>query len=389
MHRRRNFLIGLITIIALAIGLSFWFFFLREKPVEGVFEASGPVRGTEVTVSSRVAGRIESFPVKEGQTVNPGDLIARISSKEIEARVEQARSEVDASGNRVKETEARIKGVDTSIEQAEANLKFVREDSLHRIHQAREAVKRAEADIYDAESRWNLAKKDFDRYSQLIKDGIISQRDFEVYEARLKSAEAGLNAARTAREEAKASLERAGASAFEVRAREKEYKGLFDEKERLKASYEISRNQLKGAEAKLREIEATFRDTELHAPSRGTVVNRLAEEGELVAEGAPVATLIDLSDIYVKVYIPELDIGKIRLGNPARIYADAFPGRFFDGNVTEVSQKAEFTPKEVHMKEERTKLVFGVKVGIKNPEGYLKPGMPVDVKIRWKEDAQW
>lgn len=388
MHRRRNFLIGLITIIALATGLSLWFF-LSEESGEGIFETSGPVRGTEVTVSSRVAGRIESFPVKEGQAVNPGDLIARISSKEIEARVEQARSEVDASGNRVKETEARIKGVDTSIEQAEANLRFVSEDSLHRMHQAREAIKKAEANIYDAESQWNLAKKDFDRYSQLIKDGIISQRDFEVYEARLKSAEARLNVARTASEEAKASLERAGASAFEVRAREKEYKGLLDEKERLKVSYEISGNQLKGAEAKLREIEATFKDTELHAPSRGTVVNRLAEEGELVAEGAPVATLIDLSDIYVKVYIPETDIGKIRLGNPARIYADAFPGRFFEGSVTEVSQKAEFTPKEVHMKDERTKLVFGVKAGIKNPEGYLKPGMPVDVKIRWKEDAQW
>ena len=86
---------------------------------------------------------------------------------------------------------------------------------------------------------------------------------------------------------------------------------------------------------------------------------------------------------------PEKEIAKVRLGNPARIYADAFPDRYFTGKVEEVAQKAEFTPREVQMQEERAKLVFGVKVTIQNPEGYLKPGMPVDAKIRWKGDAPW
>lgn len=156
-----------------------------------------------------------------------------------------------------------------------------------------------------------------------------------------------------------------------------------------RAAYETAKNQVDEAAARVKEIEAAFKDTELRAPSGGTVINKLVEEGELVVLGTPVATLIDLSDIYVKVYIPEKDIGKIRLGNQARIYADAFPERYFEGKVTEVSQKAEFTPKEVHMKEERTKLVFGVKVGIENPEGYLKTGMPVDVKVKWMQDASW
>ncbi len=157
----------------------------------------------------------------------------------------------------------------------------------------------------------------------------------------------------------------------------------------MKATYEIAKNQLDSANARVKEIEATFQDAAIHAPSGGTIINKLAEGGELVAEGTPIAILVDLSDLYVKVYIPQKDIGKIRLENPARIYADAFPDRFFEGKVTEISQMAEFTPKEVHMKEERTKLVFGVKVGIRNPEGYLKPGMPVDVKIRWRENVAW
>lgn len=389
MHRRRYLLIFGLFIILAGFAFTLWFYFLRGKEAEGIFEASGTVRGTEVTVGSKLAGKVETLAVKEGQAVNPGDLIAKISSKEIEARVEQAKAQVDASKNRLKEIEASIKGINTSIEQAEANLKFIKEDSFHRIHQAEATRARTGADVNEAESQWNLAKKDYERYSELIKGGIISQRQFEEVEAKFKSSEARLDASKKAREEAKAAMERAEASTLDVKAKEKEYKGLRDERERIKATYGTAKNQMEGAVARLKEIEATFKDTEILAPSRGTVINKLVEQGELVSEGTPVVRLIDLSDIYVKVYIPEKDIGKVRLGNPARIYADAFPDRFFEGKAIEVSQQAEFTPKEVHMKEERTKLVFGVKVGIKNPEGYLKPGMPVDVKVRWKEDAKW
>ena len=267
--RRWYFLIvGPIIILAIAFGS--WFYFFRNKEIEGILEASGQVRGTEITISSRIAGRVERLSIKEGQTVGEGEMIAKISSDEIEAQLEQAE-----------------------------------------------------------------------------------------------------------------------ASALDVKAKEKEYQRLLDERDRIKASYEAIKNQIDSAIAKVKEIEATLKDTNIYAPSKGTIINRLAEEGELVGVGAPIALLIDLSDIYIKIYIPEKDIGKIRLGNPARIYADAFPDKFFEGSITEISQKAEFTPKEVHMKEERTKLVFGVKVGIENPEGYLKPGMPADVKIRWKEDVSW
>ncbi len=387
MHRRHLLIPGLF--IVLAAGLAVWFYFLRAKAPEGVFEASGTVKGTEVTVSSKLAGNVETLSIKEGQAVNKGDLIARISSREIEARVEQAKAQVDASRNRLKEIEASIRAVSASIERAEANLKFVKEDSFHRVHQAGAARARAEADIGDAESRWSLAKKDYERYSELLKGGVIPRKQFEEAEANLRSAEARLDASKKALEEAKAAKERAEASALEVKAREKEYKGLLDERERIKASYETAKNQSAEAAARLKEIEATLKDAEILAPSGGTVINKLVEQGELVSEGTPVAALIDLTDVYVKVYIPEKDIGKVRLGNPARIYADAFPGRSFAGKVIEVSQQAEFTPKEVHEKEERTKLVFGVKVGIENPEGYLKPGMPADVKVKWKEDAKW
>ena len=97
--------------------------------------------------------------------------------------------------------------------------------------------------------------------------------------------------------------------------------------------------------------------------------------------GRPLATLVDLRELQVRVFIPERDIGRVRLGDAARIRLDAFPKRDFAGTVVEISQRAEFTPKEVHVKDERVKLVFGVKVRITNPDGFAKPGMPADVTI--------
>ena len=387
MAKRRYFYIAIVLAV-FTIVAALWFF-MREKKAEGVFEANGQVRGDEVTVSTKLPGRIEKLFVNEGQTVEAGDIMGKISFEEVAARLEQARADAQSAKNRLKETEAAIGSINSSIEQAMVNVEFAKEDSFHRIHLAKASIERVEAEIMNAESQLNLAKRDYERYSELLKGGIASQRRFEEAEAAYNSAQAGLNAAVKARDEAVAAFERAQASTLEVSAKEKEYKRLVDERRKTEASYETLKSQLQSAEARVREVEAAFRDTDIRAPSTGTVINKLVEEGEVVGAGAPLAAIVNLSAIYIKVYIPEKDIGRIRIGNPARIYGDAFPERYFEGKVTEVSQKAEFTPKEVHMKEERTKLVFGVKVKIENPEGYLKPGMPADVFIKWKEGAQW
>ncbi len=308
--KRRGYLIAGVVAVAIAAAAVF-FISLRDKEKEGIIEASGQVRGTEITISSRIPGRIKEMLAREGQPTKAGDLIARVSSEEIEARFQQ---------------------------------------SLHRIHNARAAIERARSQVAEAESTFGLAKKDYERYQALFKKEIISRQQFEEAESGYRVAKAKLNSARDALEEANAAKEL--------------------------------------AEASKNEAEAQLKETSIYAPSDGTVINQLVEAGELVGPGTPVAVLMDLSDIYVRVFIKETDIGKIRLGNPARIYTDAFPD-FFVGKVTEVSEKAQFTPREAHVKEERAKLVFGVKVGIENPTGFLKPGMPVDVDIKWKEDAPW
>lgn len=146
-------------------------------------------------------------------------------------------------------------------------------------------------------------------------------------------------------------------------------------------------------------LEAAQREVELlrsqagkaviRAPAAGTILSKGIEAGELAAPGRTIAVLADLARIELKIYVPEREIGKIKLNDPARVRVDAFPQRTFDARVARVDQRAQFTPKDVHMPDERARLVFGVVLAVDNPQAHLKPGMPADAWVRWKSEASW
>lgn len=129
--------------------------------------------------------------------------------------------------------------------------------------------------------------------------------------------------------------------------------------------------------------------TTIRAPSAGTILIKGVEVGELASPGRTIAVIADLARIEFKIYIPESEIGKIKLNDPARVRVDAFPDRYFEARVARVDPRAQFTPKDVHMPDERARLVFGVVLAVDNPEAYLKPGMPADAWVRWKPEAPW
>lgn len=146
----------------------------------------------------------------------------------------------------------------------------------------------------------------------------------------------------------------------------------------------------KVAQARLAEATSLLDDLNLPAPIAGTVTRRLADVGEVVAAGAPLLVIVNLDRLYLKVYVPEAEIGKLRLGLPAQVYTDAFPERPFPATVRYIASRAEFTPKEVQTPDERVKLVYAVKLYLDaNPEQRLTPGLPADAVIRWQEDAPW
>lgn len=157
----------------------------------------------------------------------------------------------------------------------------------------------------------------------------------------------------------------------------------------LEAQLSQTSENLEAAQREEQLLRAQLDKAVIRAPSAGTILSKGIEAGELAAPGRTIAVIADLTRIEIKIYVPENEIGKIKLNDPARVRVDAFPGRYFEARVARVDARAQFTPKDVHMPDERARLVFGVVLTVSNQEGYLKPGMPADAWVRWKPEAAW
>lgn len=157
----------------------------------------------------------------------------------------------------------------------------------------------------------------------------------------------------------------------------------------LRAEQGALESRIVAARRRLDQVENQISKTTVRAPRAGTITVKAIETGELVQPGQTLAVLVDLRDIEVKVFVPEDRIGRVRLGADARIRVDAFEDRFFEARVSRVDQRAQFTPRAIHMPEERVRIVFGVTLAVENPEGILKPGMPADAWILWRPESGW
>jgi HlyD family secretion protein len=167
------------------------------------------------------------------------------------------------------------------------------------------------------------------------------------------------------------------------------YVGVADQVGVLRQQREEAAAQSRAAAKSHALATSQVAKTVVPSPITGAVLERLTEPGEVVAAGQPVAVLADLTSVRLKVFVSEKDLGKVRLGAPARIRVDAFPGRDFPARVARVDAQAQFTPRDVHMADERSRTVYGVTLEAANPDGLLKPGMPADSWILWDSPAGW
>jgi HlyD family secretion protein len=191
--------------------------------------------------------------------------------------------------------------------------------------------------------------------------------------------------------EVAANQARSAEEAVRVAERQLAQARLGDERLRAKADEVKARAaQLDQARAGLAEAESVRADLTLAAPSSGIITQRLVNVGEVAAAGAPLFDIVDLDRLYLQVYVPEKDIGKVRLGLPARIYTDALPNEPLAATVRYIAAQAQFTPKEVQTPDERVKLVYEVRLYLDaNPQHRATPGLPADAVIRWQQDAPW
>ena len=292
---------------------------------------SGNVEITETNVGFKIPGRVIEIPVEEGSVVKEGDVLARLDGAELSSVVAQNRA---------------------SLQEASARLSELKEGSRT------QEIEQAKANVIAQEAELKRVKQDYERADVLYKNGAISKAQFDAsksaYDVRVATHKSAQEALSLAQEGAR------------------------------KGDIKIGEHRVEQAKAGLAASETRSKDTVIYAPIAGVVLRKNVEVGETVSQGIPVFTIGDLKSPWIKVYVKEDKIGLIKLGQKAQISVDSYKDKTYEGVVSYISSEAEFTPKTVQTPEERVKLVFGVKIRIKNENDELKPGMPADVRILLK-----
>lgn len=250
----------------------------------------------------------------------------------------------------------------------------------------------------------------FEEGDRVASGDLLAQFDNAMYEARLAQARGRLEALRAAREEAAAEQEIAAhhrrTAAAELERMETLERGGQASRQQLDAAkdarveaagrLEVLRARKRQLAAKIRVAEQAVRTaslqfdrTTIRAPVDGTVIAKGLRAGELASPGRLVARLVNLDRVELQAFVAESKLGRLRIGDPVRVRVNAFPEYRFSGQVIRVDQEAQFTPRDIHLPSERVRMVFGVRIALKNPEGRLKPGMPADAWIRWNPELEW
>lgn len=319
-------LAALLVVIAVLAALAVWRLGGDE---DGALEASGTVEATETDLGFPMPGSVERIVVEEGDAVAAGDTLALLDAEGLRSRRDSAVAALAAARARLSELESGLRP------QEVAQARAADEAAAKRLEEARLEVERARA-LYAGEA--------------------ISRRELDRAETAL--ATAGAEAERAA---AQLDLAREGPRGEQIAAQ---------------------RAIVEQADAGLRQAEAALDDAVIVAPFGGVVAIRHREAGETVAAGAPVVTVMDVDDRWVLIYVREDAIGRVSIGQPARIASDTWPDRRYEGRVTFIASQAEFTPANVQTEEERVKLVYQVKVRVTgDPERDLKVGTPADVRL--------
>lgn len=352
-----------------------------------VIELSGNIETTDVEIGFKVPGRIAARFVSEGESVSSGQPVAQLDTQELEQEVAMRRSEVLAVQARLAELEAGSRPEDIAearagVDRAEAQLAEMRSGSRE------QEIKAARAVLERVMAEEERTQKDFERMQELHAKNAVARRELDHASAAFATAEASVAEAREQlhlkeegpREEKKAEARAAlaGAQAAYDKVVQGPRKETIDQA-RAEAQRAVESQGL---------AETRLSYTMVYSPLGGVVLAEHAEPGEYIVPGAPVVTVGDMDNVWLRGYINETDLGRVRHGQSAVVTTDSYPGKSYHGAVAFIASQAEFTPKHVQTDKERVKLVYRVKISLPNPNHELKPGMPADATILLSPDTE-
>ena len=383
-RKRSRRIIGAVVLLALLFGALFliWKLFLsRPAAPDSVIALSGRVEGDDSAVAPKTTGRILQIQVREGDTVKAGDTIAILGDEQLRAREEQSRAALDQAEAKAKWALDQIAVLQEQLRQSELQTEQAKIDAAGRVRQAEADLAAAEANLAQQEASYQLALFDKEAYQRLAATGAVPERKGKEaastaaqQEAAVASARRRVEAARGALTVARATLDNPGIRSSQTAVVRKQ---MLQQQADIAGANAASEQ----ARAQLAEAQANRQDLIVKAPFDGTVMTRAAEPGEVVTSGTPIITLLDLSKVYLRGYVPEGEIGNVTLGQPARVFLDSDPAQPLEAYVSRVDPEATFTPENTYFRDERVKQVVGVKLQLKGSIGKAKPGMPADGEI--------
>jgi len=391
-HSRRKMVLAAVAFVALAASAYvIWrVFFAKPKLPDSIVTLSGRIEGDDSAIAAKSTGRVLEIRFREGDAVQAGDVIAILSDEQVRARQDQAQAGVSIMQAKSKSALDQIAVLQQQMQQNQLQAAQSKIDAEGRVRQAEAEVAAAEADLAQQQASYQIAAFDRDAYTKLAETGAASERQAQqaistagAQAAVVSATSRRVEAARGALTTAQANLDNPGIRADQVSMTRRQ---IIEQQ----AEFASARASIEQARGQLLEAQANRQDLIVRAPFTGVIVTRAAEPGEVVIAGTALVTMLDLHKVYLRGFVPEGQIGKVKLGQPVHVYLDSNTKQPIDAWVARIDPQATFTPENTYFQDERVKQVFGVKLQLKGAIGFAKPGMPVDGEIltegdRWPE----
>jgi HlyD family secretion protein len=368
---------ALIVILALAVPWA------RRLHGDGphALAVTGTIEAMQVDVSARLAGRIVTLAVREGQRVRAGQELVRLDADELAAETGRAEAALTAAEANLRDLQAGARTEEIAEAEARAARAQAQLDDVLAGARTQE-IEQARAALRNAAATREWTERDFRRARDLFAKDLIAMADVDRARQAYEVAVATETAARE-----QLALREAGPRTHEVEGARAEVRAARERAALLRRgprpdAVAAAQAQVAQARAALALARTRAGEMRLASPIDGVVLRRNLEAGETASPGVAILTLMDPRDVWLRAYVPETDVGRLKIGQSAAVAVDAYADRRFAGRITEIAGEAEFTPKNVQTKKERVNLVFRIKIALDNPDGTLKPGMPADAEIR-------
>jgi HlyD family secretion protein len=311
-----------------------------------------------------------------------------LDDEQVRAREQQAAAAVSQAEARVRLAQLQIGVLEEQLRQSRLGVDQARADAEGRVSEADARLAAAEAQLAQAEASHTQAKWDRDAAMRLFQRELVAEQEARRAQSAEEAQAAVVAAQRRQVEAARGALTAARANLVNPAIRSSQVAAVQAQILQAQADIAAAQAEAARARAQLEEARANRKDLRVIAPFNGTVATRTAEPGEVVMAGTPVITLVNLAEVYLRAFVPEGQIGRVRLGQPARVYLDSAPTKPIEAAVSRVDPQASFTPENTYFRDDRVKQVVGVKLQLRGAVGFAKPGMPADGEIL-VEGSDW